>query len=76
MVSLTAGGKYLVAELVGLDQVTSAGGQSFTDEAFSAGKSTGESYLQHCLARCSAEATVFAMSMAMVRGPTPPGTGV
>jgi hypothetical protein len=48
------------------------------DEAFAAGEAAGESGDQHDATRVrrSAASMVLRMSMAMVSGPTPPGTGV
>ncbi len=74
-------GQYLVAEIIGLDEMAAELFEGAADEGFAAGQAAGEAYEEHGAAgaarrRDSAERTVLDMSMAMVRGPTPPGTGV
>src|SRR5450432_1202069 len=64
----------LVTQLVRLNQVATQIAQGVSGERFAARETPRESYAEH---RCrSAALTVLAMSMAMVNGPTPPGTGV
>ena len=63
-----------MAQLIGFDQIAAEIAQGVSDKRFAAGEAAGESYAEH---KCfSAACTVFDMSMAMVSGPTPPGTGV
>src|ERR1039457_3844227 len=75
VIGFPAGRQHLVAEFVGLDEKTAAARQYLTHEGLPAGQAAREPHLQHAAALRSAEATVLAMSMAIVRGPTPPGTG-
>src|SRR5262249_32125285 len=74
VVRFGAGKQNLVTQLVRFDQVTSEITQGVPDEALAAGQAAREPYAEH--KRCSAARTVLDMSMAMVSGPTPPGTGV
>src|SRR6185437_13148101 len=76
VVRFPASRQHGMAELVGMDHQAAPAGERFRDEAFAAGEAPGESDFQHLPHRRSAASTVFAMSMAMVSGPTPPGTGV
>jgi hypothetical protein len=72
------GGQGLVAEVVRMNEVGSQALQRFSDEGFAAREAAGESYAEGArhARRLSAAAMVFIMSIAMVSGPTPPGTGV
>src|SRR5579885_3489837 len=74
--SRASGGQSFMPEFVGPNQVTPEGCQSVADEALTAGQASRESDLQHTPRRRSADSTVLAISIAMVSGPTPPGTGV
>src|ERR1019366_6217909 len=76
LVSLSAGRHHRMADFIRLDQQATVTGQRLADKRFSAGDAARQPNLQHTPKRRSAEATVLTMSMAMVRGPTPPGTGV
>ncbi len=74
VVGFGTGLDHLVAEPVSLDQQAAHRFQRPPHERLPAGETAGESYAEHwCF---SASATVLAISMAMVSGPTPPGTGV
>src|SRR5580698_6594000 len=64
----------LAPQFVGLNQQATQIGQRTAHKALAASQSAGETYPEH--ACCSASSTVLLMSMAMVRGPTPPGTGL
>src|SRR5690242_15069128 len=80
-IGLAAGKKHFVAELIGLDQVTPQCRQSLADKSLAAGQTSGQTNFQHTAAsrtpmRRSADPMVLTMSIAMVSGPTPPGTGV
>src|SRR5205807_5131634 len=70
----------LVPDSIGVHHVRTFGSQHLSHGGFAAGQPTRQSYDQaHCSAnprRIRAAFTVFDISMAMVRGPTPPGTGV
>src|SRR5262249_51940451 len=64
-------------QLVGLDHVRTKLAQPRSHGAFAAAKPSGQPHAQHHSPRLILAAlTVFAMSIAIVRGPTPPGTGV
>src|ERR1700722_6635746 len=63
----------LVAEIVGLYQKAAEVFESPANEGFAGGISTGEAYAEHPEAEWrSAKATVFAINIAIVNGPTPP----
>src|SRR5579863_4518453 len=64
----------LVAQFIRADQITAQVRQRAAHEALAAGEPARQSYAEHVCR--SASATVLAISMAIVRGPTPPGTGV
>ena len=68
----------LVAEVVRLDEVSTETREHIPHERFAAGEADGKSYSEGAWhsRRLSAAAMVFIMSIAMVSGPTPPGTGV
>src|SRR5215471_21592545 len=68
----------VVGNFVGVDDTGAEIRKHFCHYRFSAGQSAGESYPQHLQnPRLRRHAfTVFTISMAMVNGPTPPGTGV
>src|SRR5581483_161545 len=74
IIGLATGREDLVAELIGFNQHAPEIGKGMSDEGFAARQSSGESYAEH--RRCSAARTVLAISIAIVSGPTPPGTGV
>src|ERR1019366_7297149 len=76
LVSLSAGRHHRMADFIRLNQQATAGGQRLANKRLSAGETARQPNFQHTPKRRSAEATVLTMSMAMVRGPTPPGTGV
>src|ERR1017187_9868750 len=76
LVRLPALSQNFVAQFIGLNQETSEAHQRFAHESLPAGKAACQPGLYHRPASRSAEATVFAINMAMVKGPTPPGTGV
>src|SRR5215472_7568165 len=76
VVGLAAWRHHLAADFVGLNHEATPAGQRFTHECLTGGDAAGQTYFQHRPRRRSAEATVFDISMAMVSGPTPPGTGV
>ena len=63
-------------QLIRVDQQASVTGQGLADKRFSTGDAARQPNLQHTPGRRSAEATVLTISIAMVSGPTPPGTGV
>ena len=63
---------HLGVEVFSTDEVEEATAR-LADEGLATGQSAGQTHLQHL---ASAAATVLAISMAMVSGPTPPGTGV
>src|ERR1035441_1528156 len=65
-----------VSQLIRLNQEATARRQRLAHEGLAASQSPREANLQHIPGRRSAAATVLAISMAMVSGPTPPGTGV
>src|ERR1035437_2912459 len=65
-----------MSEFIRVDQQTSIAGQRLADKLFSADDAARQPDFQHTPERRSAEATVLTISMAMVSGPTPPGTGV
>ena len=65
-----------LAEQIGLDEQAAVTGQGLADKRLAGRQSAGQPHFLHRPACRSAAATVLAMSMAMVRGPTPPGTGV
>ena len=71
-----SGRHHLAADFVGLDQAATPTGQRFAHECLTGGDAAGKPHFQHRPRRRSADATVFDISMAMVSGPTPPGTGV
>ena len=76
-ISFTVRLKHLVAEIIRFDQQTTHFGQPASDEALPARETASESDTQHIQRWCaSANPTVFDISMPMVNGPTPPGTGV
>ena len=67
-----------MAQFVGLDEMAAELGQRFAHEALAAREPAGESDFQHERSepRVPRPRTVLTISMAMVSGPTPPGTGV
>jgi|SRR5690242_13828804 len=69
-----------VSDLVSIENISSSCSKHLSDAGFAAGQPPGETNSQaHGSAnprRMQAALTVFDMSMAMVSGPTPPGTGV
>src|ERR1039458_9938822 len=65
-----------VSQLIRLDQEATVPRQRLAHEGLAASQPSREAHFQHGPGRRSAAATVFAISMAMVSGPTPPGTGV
>ena len=67
--------QYLMPQLVGLDQVATQIGERVSDESFSRLREPPVRPTEEH-SRCVAACTVLAISMAMVKGPTPPGTGV
>ena len=67
---------HLAANFVGLDQAATPTGQRLADECLTRRDAAGKPHFQHRPRRRSDDATVFDISMAMVSGPTPPGTGV
>ena len=80
-----AGRDHLVGHRVEVERPESGRGQMSPHARLAAGDAAGEADPQHrasaagrggAAAACSAEDTVLLMSMAMVSGPTPPGTGV
>ncbi len=79
-VGIAAGRENLVADLIGLDEETSQSHELLRHKTLAAGQASGQPDFQHEAPPAwrlrSAEATVFAINMAMVSGPTPPGTGV
>ena len=77
VVRLRARHQHLVPKLIGLDQVAAEVRQRLSHEALAGGQSARQPYAKHAfLSSRSAASMVFTMSMAMVSGPTPPGTGV
>ena len=79
-----AGSHHLVGHRVQVEGVEAGGGESREDLRLPAGDAPGEPDAQGrghqrtrpAQAAADAAFTVFFMSRAMVRGPTPPGTGV
>ena len=78
LISLSRRKQHLMAELIGLNQVTAQVRQRLTDKTFPGSEPTGQAHFQHSgsYSLLSADSTVFTMSIAIVSGPTPPGTGV
>src|SRR5581483_5519154 len=66
----------LMSKTIRLNQMAPQILQSLADEALAARESSGEPYAEHNPSRRSADCTALTMSIAIVRGPTPPGTGV
>src|ERR1035437_5195734 len=64
-----------MSEFIRVDQQTSVAGQRLADKRFSAGDAASQPDFQHTPKRRSAEATVLTITMAIVSGPRPPGTG-
>src|SRR5262249_28328881 len=65
-----------MAELIGRKNSTAQFREGVGDVGFPGREAAGEADFQHVPRRRRAALTVLTMSMAMVRGPTPPGTGV
>src|SRR5579872_1725995 len=74
VVRLASRQQHLVPQLIGFDQVASESSERVPHETFAARQPPCQPYSQHKC--CSAAVTVFAISIAIVSGPTPPGTGV
>lgn len=74
VIGFAAGFLHLTTQFVGVNDPASEFRQDSRDECLTAGQSAGEPYAEH--ACCSASPTVFDISMAIVSGPTPPGTGL
>src|SRR5215469_5464954 len=74
VIGLPIGQQHLMTELVGFNEMTAEIGQCMSHETLAAGQTSGEPYPEHTC--CSAACTVLLISIAMVSGPTPPGTGV
>ena len=64
-----------MTEFIGVYEMAAEIGQGAADKTLAGSQPSGETYTEHAR-RASAERIVFTISMATVRGPTPPGTGV
>jgi len=68
--------KQLMTQFISLQQMAAQANQLCPYSGLAGRHSPRQSDLQHYLCRPSAACTVFDINMAIVRGPTPPGTGV
>ena len=87
-IDIFAGLHELMRDFVGLDDLRTQGRKHLAHHRLAGSDAARQTDLQHCQACSAANAgrrdprrifaafTVFAISMAMVSGPTPPGTGV
>src|SRR5262249_25410294 len=79
LVDRLAGAVELVHNLVGVNHFSAQVREYSGDRGFAAGHAAGQAHAQHRYLRPRRMVqafTVLAMSMAIVNGPTPPGTGV